>query len=280
LRGVTDEEEPIRRFLEAQKFYHIYHENINKFDHVILNISTLDDRDKQAKQIVEGLEQKLRHNLSKPTDNRLIPPRLLIAITGPAIEEERLRLSIESLDPALALYILWERQGDGYNDALPAKRPICETNEIIFENLESTYGIIRSSEIWDGLHGGVFQVVSANSMDTADHFRRAFGELMVLVYIHSEPESQEPKTKERQCSTFGLYLDNFIAFDHVLIDSGDREDISSQMYHLLLAYSHGEVGMPIPRALEEKLNKTKPKPAQIIGGEKSTSPTSESENKR
>jgi hypothetical protein len=277
-RGVTDEEEPVRRFLEAQKFYHIYHENINTFNHVILNIGTPDDRDEQAKQIVDNLEQKLRHNLCKTTNDKLIPPRLLITVAGPAIEEERLRLAIESLDPALALYILWKRQGGRYNDALPSERPICGTNEVIFENPESTYGI-RSSEIWDGLRRRVFQVVSANNIDTADHFRRIFGELVVLVYIHSEPESQEPKTRERQRLTFRLYLDNLAAFDHVLIDSGDKEDISSQMCHLLLGYSDGKIGAAISKNLQQKLA-MKPKPAQIIGGEKSTSTTSDSGNRK
>jgi hypothetical protein len=268
-RGVTDEQEPLRRFLAAQKFYGVYHENMYLFDHVILNIGTPDERDKQVHQVVEGLGSGPRHTLCKPGNDERIPPRLLIVIARPATEEERLRRAVQSLQNTLALYILWKRRGSSHDEAILPQEPAHGTSEIIFEDPESTYGI-RPSEIWEGLQGGVFQVVSASNIDTVNHFRRIFGELMVLLYIHSEPGIEDQVIIGDRHAAFGTYLENFVSFDHVLIDSGNEGDIPTQLFHLLLAYSTGNVGSTISSDLEEKL-KARSRQPQIIGNEEPAS---------
>lgn len=48
------------RFDKAKSIYRIYIENIHLFDHVILNVGTLDYTEKQVDQIVESLSQKIR----------------------------------------------------------------------------------------------------------------------------------------------------------------------------------------------------------------------------
>ena len=128
--------------------------------------------------------------------------------------------------------------------------------DVTYENYADRYGI-KSDRIWKGLRKGAFQVVVVSNIDAIKDLQRIFGELMVLIYVHSEKTAEEYRREEakhgngngyvkRRTEEYGLayrlYLENFLAFNHVLIYSGlreDLEDLYDQVFRLFRAYERG-----------------------------------------
>jgi ribose 1,5-bisphosphokinase PhnN len=124
--------------------------------------------------------------------------------------------------------------------------------DITYENYGDYYGI-QCLGIWEGLQNRTFQVIVVSNIDAISELRRRFGNLLVLVYVHSEMKSDEylriedsvgeesdyaKKRAERYQSAFNLYLKNYLAFDHVLIYSGAQEDLFDQIFRLFRAYEY------------------------------------------
>jgi len=124
--------------------------------------------------------------------------------------------------------------------------------DIIYENFGDRYGI-ESLRIWEGLKNGVFQVAVVSNIQAINKLKELFGELLVLVYVHSEMSADDylnaeavlgsntDYVKKRAASyraAFDIYLENYLAFNHVLIYSGIQEDLFDQIFRLFRAYEH------------------------------------------
>jgi hypothetical protein len=127
--------------------------------------------------------------------------------------------------------------------------------DIRYENYGDKYGI-KSARIWEGLMKGDFQVAVVSNLYAIKDLQRIFGELMVLVYVHSEMDAGEYQCEaakyggdagyvERRVAeyqhAFGIYLRHFLAFNHVLIYSGLPEDLYDQIFRLFRAYERGDL---------------------------------------
>lgn len=159
--------------------------------------------------------------------------------------------------------------------------------DIIYENYGDKYGI-KGGEIWEGLSKGVFQVIVVSDVDAINKLRRVFGELVVLVYVHSEVDADEYQCIEAhgkdseyvQCRVaeyelaFNVYLENFLAFDHVLIYSGLKEDLFDQIFRLFRAYEidlgHAATKTPVSRRVWKEIE-SYGEPV-IIGGKRHLPP--------
>jgi len=64
-RGVKGDSDAQKRFRKAEAIYRIYIENIELFDHVILNCGTLGDLRRQVSSLVGGLERDLNWPLKE-----------------------------------------------------------------------------------------------------------------------------------------------------------------------------------------------------------------------
>ena len=87
-----------------------------------------------------------------------------------------------------------------------------------------------------------------SNVKALNRLKQIFGELLVLTYVHSQSTAEEflrtaetldgyvESRVERFRMAFDLYVDNFLAFDHVLIWSDDRENLFDQIFRLFRAY--------------------------------------------
>lgn len=133
--------------------------------------------------------------------------------------------------------------------------------DIIYENYGDSYGI-ESDRIWEGLRRGSFQVVVVSNVDAINDLHARFGELVLLVYVHSETDIEEYRDREKKLkkdleyveyaeyverrareyrTAFDIYLRNYLAFEHVLIHSGLKEDLFDQIFRLFRAYERGDL---------------------------------------
>jgi len=127
--------------------------------------------------------------------------------------------------------------------------------DIKYDNYGDKYGI-DSSLIWSSLQKGVFPVVVVSNSDAIDQLHQKFGDLLVLVYVHSEMDANDFRYAdennkkgelyiERRVSeyrqAFDLYLKHFRIFEHVLINCGVPEDLFDQIFRLFRAYERGDL---------------------------------------
>lgn len=127
--------------------------------------------------------------------------------------------------------------------------------DIQYENYGDKYGV-KSARIWEGLMKRVSQVAVVSDLDAIKKLQQIFGEFMVLVYVHSRMEAEEYQRQAAQYGgdagyverrvaeyrhAFDIYLKHFLAFNHVLIYAGLREDLYDQIFRLFRAYEHGDL---------------------------------------
>lgn len=158
--------------------------------------------------------------------------------------------------------------------------------DITYENYGDTYGI-ESSRIWEGLREGVFMVIVVSDVDAINQLHERFGELVLLVYVHSEISADEyreaelvseedgdyveRRAKQYQLA-FDVYLENFLAFDHVLISSDVPEDLYDQIFRLFRAYECGDLhdaaikALVTERVWAELMAQEPMLPPKVIGG--------------
>jgi len=122
--------------------------------------------------------------------------------------------------------------------------------DVTYENYNDVYGI-KTSEIWAGLKNRSFVLTVVSNIEALNKLREIFGDLLVMVYVHSQSTAEifekesivnddyVKKRVEDYRMAFNIYLDNFLAFDHVLIWSGDKENLFDQIFRLFRAYDLG-----------------------------------------
>jgi ribose 1,5-bisphosphokinase PhnN len=131
---------------------------------------------------------------------------------------------------------------------------------IKYSNYGDQYGI-DSSLIWDSLRKGVIPVVVVSNVDAINQLRDKFDDLIVLVYVHSEVDAEkyqieelkkkgvhyvQPRVAEYR-QAYEIYLNNFQAFDHVLIYCNDPEDLYDQIFRLFRAYERRNLYFDAPQ---------------------------------
>lgn len=127
--------------------------------------------------------------------------------------------------------------------------------DLTYENFGDLYGM-ETSLIWSGLRKGIFQVAVISNITALNNLKKLFGELVMLVYVHSEMRADEylnaeagsdqnseyiRKRVEKYHAAHDVYLRNFLAFDHVLIYTGVQEDLFDQIFRLFRAYERLEL---------------------------------------
>lgn len=103
--------------------------------------------------------------------------------------------------------------------------------DITYARKGNIYGI-NTSEIWDGLKQGLFQIVSITNVEAIEKLKRVFGGFMVLIFINS------PESKSENNEAFNIFLNNYIKFKHVLIFDGKLENLYDQIFRLFKAYEN------------------------------------------
>jgi ribose 1,5-bisphosphokinase PhnN len=147
------------------------------------------------------------------------------------------------------------RRADDQNEMICPGDPgyDLEGCDIPYENYDDKYGI-KTENIWEGLRNGFHQLVTVSDIMAINRLRDVFGELMVLVYVHSNVTPEEYREKESSLGedtgyverraakyqfAFDAYLENFLAFQHTLIFTGVAEDLYDQIFRLFRAYRLG-----------------------------------------
>lgn len=100
--------------------------------------------------------------------------------------------------------------------------------DIVYIKNDNYYGI-DSHQIWKGLRNHKFQVLVASEIEAINSLMKKFGSLVKLIYIHGKDEREDSPE-------FKMFIENFDAFNHVLIYESRKEDLFDQLFRLFRAY--------------------------------------------
>lgn len=100
--------------------------------------------------------------------------------------------------------------------------------DIVYCKNNNYYGI-DTHQIWNGLRKQKFQVIVVSEVEAINYLIEKFGSWVILIYVHGMDE-------EDTLPEFQLFLENFNAFAHVLIEENRKEDLYDQLFRLFRAY--------------------------------------------
>jgi guanylate kinase len=217
-------------------------------------------------------------------------PRLFVIVGTPGSGKDLLIRAVDVLGSRHADIVpkhtsRARRQDDGDEMICPGDPDYDLVNcDIQYENYEDQYGI-QSERIWEGFRKNRFQVVVVSDLDAIRQLQQIFGQLMVLIYVHSEKSIEEYRSEEAKHGDLSyverrvqeyeqarqLYLEHFLAFNHVLISAGLDEDLYDQIFRLFRAYERGDLShataKPIVSArIRDFQDRSKPSGEKIILG--------------
>jgi guanylate kinase len=223
-----------------------YVDNITLFDHVILNTKKPHDMLRQVTNLIEGYEK------GSICIGMKGPVIFLIAAasgSGKGTLMEAMygfgRRLITVVEKATTREI--RRPPDG-----PEIYHVDEIDpdkfDISYEFHGTEYGI-ETARMWQNLSKSRSQIIITN-MQQFQNFREKFGPLVVCVYLHATLTKRqrfeleikkhgEEKAKMRAEKADRIhqdYIDNIAEFQHVLLNTMEKEDFWDQMFRLIRFY--------------------------------------------
>jgi guanylate kinase len=231
-----------------------YVDNIELFEHVILNYDSPDNMFIQARNVLEGVGPR-------PSLSERGPAPLFIVAAASGSGKGMLMDTIRSIGSSqVAIVNKMARRDPKRNDkrdgmsAIGADGLFPPTFDFrwFFHQGHGHMGVeyaVSTQEIAQNISRGRAQIVVSNMKQFVE-FRRRFGDSCVFVYLHRvwdkhelikfQNEMNAPDEAERRIAgvetTHRDYVARIAEFDHVLLNTSFPEDLYDQMLRLLDAY--------------------------------------------
>lgn len=124
--------------------------------------------------------------------------------------------------------------------------------DVKYENYGMFYGV-KSELVWDYVKEEISQVIVVSNIEAINKLISIFGDLVVLIFVHSEMNPEEYKKEQlaqgkdleyiservnKYKKAFNIYLNNFSLFKHVLIYAGSPENMFDQIFRLFTFYEN------------------------------------------
>ena len=226
-----------------------YVENISLFDHVILN------RKNKANEMLVQVQNIVLANNNNIMAIRPKGPVIFMIAAASGAGKRTLMQAMFSLGKKSIKVIIKatdrNAQEDDGQEIESNKKISPEEYDINYEFNNNKYGI-KSADIWHNLATGYPQIIITN-MNQFDRFKTIFGSAAVGVYLHAtrtREEILELQTKKLKSTQKALskvkkmeeihqgYINNIHRFNHVLLNTIEREDLWEQMFRLIKFYQN------------------------------------------
>lgn len=227
-----------------------YVDNITLFDHVILNTRRIQDLLQQVTKLVGGYEKGLVHKGMKG-------PVIFLIAAAPGAGKRTLMSAMFDLQKSMTVVrkATTRQKHDDDGDEIyhvdeidPDKFDI----NYMFHDQDTEYGI-ETAIMWQNLSEGRTQMLVTN-MQQFYKFHEKFNPLLVCVYLHATSTRKQLKQLfELQVKRHGNkekakrkineldnihqnYIDHIVEFQHVLLNTLEKEDFWEQMLRLMRFY--------------------------------------------
>ena len=135
------------------------------------------------------------------------------------------------------------------------KKKIDPKFNIIYGNWLNKYGIC-SSDIWENIKKGKYQVLIVSNLNAIKKLYHRFGPLIKLIYLYSPVDKEQLEKHQKDIAAenkneievrkskikvvHDYYVDNITMFDHVLLNMQEPEDLCDQIFRLFQYYREKE----------------------------------------
>lgn len=228
-----------------------YVDNITLFDHVILNTRKSQDLLQQVTKLIGGYEKGLVHKGMKG-------PVIFLIAAAPGAGKRTLMSAMYDLGQRLITVVEKATTRPKHDDDGDEIFHVDEINpdkfdiNYVFHDQYTEYGI-ETARMWQNLSEGRSQILITN-MQQFHKFHENFGPLIVCVYLHAtltrkqlkqlfelqvkrHGDKEKAKRKVKELDNIHQdYIDNIAEFQHVLLNTLEKEDFWEQMLRLIRFY--------------------------------------------
>ena len=245
---------------KIRDFHKTYIDNIQYFDHVILN-HNLNNPSEMTRQAINIINYYQINN-SKP---RKINPVLFVVSAASGSGKGMLMESIQDVIGTDQIHIVKKeaKRNPKSEDRRDGMVAIGENGHFSTGfNLKWTFHkgeihkgteyAVCEKEIRDNMATGKFQIFISN-IGQIERFEKLFGEHAVFLYLHATRSDEDiKKYQNSRCVTkeeadqrikeieevHKSYIENITKFDHVLLNTAFPEDLYEQMFRLVDHYNN------------------------------------------
>lgn len=227
-----------------------YVENIAMFDHVILN------RTDKIDEMLTQIRILVTAPLSQQSNNLIAKGAVIFLIAaGSGAGKRTLTHAMYSLGKKSITVVRKAtdriKQEDDGPEIVCGVKNIVKNYDISYSFNKNKYGF-KSSQIWDNLKKNIPQILITN-MDEFYEFQNIFNGACICVYLHATRTErqilnwQEKKLGNKQKAKQKVqkleeihqgYIKNIHRFNHVLLNTIEKEDLWEQMFRLIKYYQH------------------------------------------
>ncbi|MBW8034775.1 MAG: hypothetical protein FVQ79_03750 [Planctomycetes bacterium] len=240
---------------DLRSIWRNYIENIAFIDHVILNITSEKDALTQVRNIMrahKGMGPRCRKcHVGKSTFGRRAT--VFLVAGGPGSGKHTLVEAVKTLGRRRIAVVEKkterEKQADDGDEIKCIERIDEEECSVTYRYNNRRYGV-NTQEMWTTVEAGKAQLLITN-MNVMPFFIRMFGPLAVCLYLFRTRNPQDiyenAMTKgmtdsaakyraKRASDVHQEYIRNVALIEHVLLNTGNRDDLASQMLNLVDHY--------------------------------------------
>ncbi len=241
----TIEDDLKRREKKIETIHQKYIENTSLFDFALLNLSTIEDLLSQLGNIIDHRDV-LQKNLKSHVN-------IFIIVGASYSGKDDLVTAMVQMDRDRVVNYRKattrpRRTGD--NDELRHGDIIDESFNLIYEKNGFRYAI-SSNELWDSLSQGTMNLLVLSDRKCIELLLEEFGHICKVIYLHANLDLSQMRylmenegindaeTKERLDDVENLYhfyVEKTCMFNHVLINTAEREDLYDQAFNILDNY--------------------------------------------
>ncbi len=225
-----------------------YIENSALITYTILNIGSFSDLEKQVDGIIHDHHLETRRQLS---------PLKLFVIAGASYSgKDELVKALQQMDAQkVNMYQKGsnrpKRKGDA-DELLHFPKGIPDRYDIQYTRQGYIYSI-STEELWSIFSDGKIALVVVSDLDVIKRLKQNFGSLCSVLHLHASFNIDEIQKKmiisgisntEYQARLSGIkelqqdYIENISIYDHVLLNTAEKEDLYDQASNLLEHYCY------------------------------------------
>lgn len=252
-RGDTQESAEIR-YRKAVKDWDIYTNNTELYDYTILNTANGIQR---LSKMIEDLNTKEFSHKQNEKQEKQEKPKVYVFSGNPGSGKDE---ALETIRIQGILHsIILPKHTTRHREESDGEEMICPTDEefdiescdLLYNNFGDTYGI-NTEEIKERLKDGISTSVVISNKAALEELKEKFPEAVVNIYIqglskeeyiiqqkeHLEEEYVKKRIQEYEKAD-ELYYNQWLDFNHVIINNGDLSDLKRQIDSIQRYYEAG-----------------------------------------
>lgn len=252
-RGDTQESAEIR-YRKALKDWDIYTNNTELYDYTILNT---DNGVQRLANMLEDLNNKDFRNKQNEMEEKQEKPKVYIFSGNPGSGKDE---ALETIRIQGILHsIILPKHTTRHRQESDGEEMICFEDEgfdmqscdLQYNNFGETYGI-NTNEIKERLKDGISSSIVVSNKKALEQLKRKFPEEIVNIYIqglskeeymiqqktHLEEDYVKKRIEEYEKAD-ELYYNQWLDFNHVIINNGDLSDLKRQIDSIQRYYEGG-----------------------------------------